>query len=262
MTWQELANALTTGSKRKFLHCGSTPAARVWKSQFGIGFKCYRCHEDDFEKFGQRSIADVLEARTALSAIDERATKIPPGAVPLDAEGVPHAALLWVLKTGLTPEAAALSYGMQWHEDTRRVFIPIGSDAILARAVYKEDTPKYKLFGRMKSAVFTMQGKSPLVVVEDILSAIKVNRAGYSTAAVLGTSVTPENAAQLASMHADIVLWLDPDKAGMSGRSAIKKSLGLYPVNVLYARSTITTDPKYQSREQIQATIEDTMKHA
>lgn len=252
---------MQTGTKRKFLHCGSTPAARVWKSQFGVGFKCFRCHEDDFEKFGQRSIADVLEARNALNAIDERATKIPPGAVPLSADGVPHAALLWVLKTGLTPEVAAGEYHMAWHEDTRRVFIPIGSDMILARAVYKEDTPKYKLFGRMKAAVFTAQGRSPLVVVEDILSAIKVNRAGYSAAAVLGTSVTPEIAAELASKHTSIVLWLDPDKAGMSGRSAIKKSLALYPVDVLYARSTIATDPKYQTREQIQATIEDTMKH-
>lgn len=150
---------------------------------------------------------------------------------------------------------------MAWHEDTRRVFIPVGSDVILARAVYKEDTPKYKLFGRLKAAVFTTQGHSPLVVVEDILSAIKVNRAGYSTAAALGTSVTPEIAAKLASVHEDIVLWLDPDKAGISGRTAIKKALGLYPVNVLYARTTIATDPKYQTRDQIRATIEDTMKH-
>lgn len=208
-----------------------------------------------------RSIADVIEAREALQSIPERTTKIPEGAIRLDANGVPSAALLWVLKTGLSPEEASEKYSMMWHEKSCRVFIPVGSEAVLARAVYKEDTPKYKLFGRMKTMVFIAPGKSPLVVVEDILSAIKVSKAGYKSAAILGTSVSPEVTAELAAIDETIVLWLDPDNAGLSGRKAVKKALGLYPVYVHYARPTISLDPKYLSSERIHETIEETVNN-
>lgn len=260
MTWQDLATALSTGQKQKFTHCGNSPAASIWKSQFGIGFKCYRCHDDGWEKFGVRSVAEVLEARNAFDTLTTRATAIPVDAVRLDAPDVPTDAHLWVLRAGITPEQASSLYGFTWHQPTRRIFLPVGKGVILARAVYKEDKPKYKLMGIGGSHLYTLQGKNPLVIVEDILSAIKVNKAGYSSCAVLGTSISPENAAVIAG-YSDVVLWLDPDKAGVEGRRHIKKVLGLYPVNVMYAQEGTTKDPKFLSRETIIQTIEATMKH-
>ncbi len=141
------------------------------------------------------------------------------------------------------------------------MFIPIGDNAVLARAVFKEDKPKYRLFGLLDSHLYYLPGtQTPLVIVEDVLSAIKVNNAGYSSGAVLGTSISPEIAARIAQ-HDSIVLWLDPDKAGIAGRSYIKKVLGLYPVDVRYARTDTDKDPKFLTRQQITQTIEATMKY-
>ena len=253
---------MQTGSKRKFQHCGNSAAANVWKTQFGIGFHCYRCKESDFEKFGVRSVAEVLEARAAFDTLSARTTRIPSNAVRLDEPSVPAEARVWVLRAGLSPEEATERYGFAYHSDTRRVFIPIGDKTVLARAVFREDVPKYKLFGLMDGLLYHLTGtQTPLVLVEDVLSAIKVNKAGYSSCAILGTSISPETLATLSAIAPDIVIWLDPDKAGLFGRSYIKKALGLYPVNVRYARTESTVDPKYLSTAEISTTIEATMKH-
>lgn len=264
MRWQDLANSLPTGGKRKFQHCGKDASASAWKTAQGIGFKCYRCDGPDssgYEAFGVRSIADVIEARDAINRIDIRTTAIPHGSTRLDDAAVPAEAHVWVLRAGMTPTEASTVYGFRWHEGTRRVFIPINPKAILARAVFPGERPKYKLFGELQTTAYTVQGKDPLVIVEDVLSAIKVGKAGYKAAAILGTSVTPSILATLANRQKDIVLWLDPDKAGLAGRQHVRKALGLYPAIVRYARTTDARDPKYLSREDIKSVIEETMKH-
>jgi DNA primase len=193
--------------------------------------------------------------------MDIRTTRIPDGSIRLDDAEVPAEAHVWVLKAGLTPTEASTVYGFRWHEGTRRVFIPINPKAMLARAVFKDDRPKYKLFGELQTTAYTVQGKDPLVIVEDVLSAIKIGKAGYKAAAILGTSVNPTILAPLAMRQRDIVIWLDPDKAGMAGRQAVKKALALYPAKVRYARTTDTRDPKYLARDDIKNVIEETMKH-
>jgi 5S rRNA maturation endonuclease (ribonuclease M5) len=207
-----------------------------------------------------RSLADALEARTALDRIPLRITKIPEGSTRLDDAAVPPEAQLWVLRAGMTPTEASTVYGFRWHEQTRRVFVPINPRAVLARAVFGE-RPKYKLFGELQTTAYTVQGKDPLVIVEDVLSAIKVGKAGYKAVAILGTSINSTILAPLAMRQRDIVIWLDPDSAGMAGRQAVKKALALYPAKVRYARTTDARDPKYVSREDIKSVIEETMKH-
>ena len=259
--WKELANSLPTGGKRKFQHCGRDASASVWKTASGISFKCYRCDDTGYEPFGVRSLGDVLEARSAFDGIPLRVTQIPSGSTRLDDADVPAEAHVWVLKAGMTPTEASTVYGFRWHEGTRRVFIPVNPKAMLARAVYKDDRPKYKLFGELNTTAYTVQGKDPLVIVEDVLSAIKVGKAGYKAAAILGTTVNPAILAPLAMRQRDIVIWLDPDKAGIAGRGGIRKALALYPAKVRYARTTDARDPKYISREDIKSVIEETMKH-
>ena len=261
MTWQEIASTLSTGTKRKFHHCGKDAAASVWKSAQGIGFRCYRCDDSAFEAFGVRSISEVMEARDAVNRIDIRTTRIPDGSTRLDDAEVPSEAQLWVLRAGITPTEASTVYGFRWNKETRRVFIPVNPDAVLARAVFKDDKPKYKLFGKLSQTAYTVQGKDPLVIVEDVLSAIKVGKAGYKAAAILGTSVSPTILAPLAMRQRDIVIWLDPDKAGMVGRGHIKKALAVYPAKVRFARTTDARDPKYVSQADIRTVIEETMKH-
>lgn len=261
MTWQELANSLPTGQKRKFQHCGKDASASCWKSATGIGFKCYRCDETGYEAFGVRSLSDALESRRAFDNVSILSTQIPTPSVRLDDATVPAEAHVWVLRTGMTPTEASTVYGFRWHEGTRRVFIPINPKAMLARAVFKDDRPKYKLFGELNTTAYTVQGKDPLVIVEDVLSCIKIGKAGYKAAAILGTSVSPTILAPLAMRQRDIVIWLDPDKAGMAGRAHVKKALALYPAKVRYARTTDTRDPKYLSRDDIKSVIEETMKH-
>lgn len=243
-------------------HCGSDNSAIVSKSAKGIGFSCFRCGASEFEPFGIRSVAEVLEQRAALENLTQTFTKIPDNAVALADPSVPSAARVWVLKAGITPELATEKYGFKWHEQTRRVFIPVADDTVYARAIDKGDLPKYKVLGRMSSHLFCLPGESPTVIAEDVLSAIKINSTGYKAYAVLGTSLTPDLAYRLATENDQIILWLDPDKGGDTGRRRIKKALGLYPVEIFVARldeKSARADPKYLSKDEIKKVVEETM---
>jgi len=168
----------------------------------------------------------------------------------------PPAAHMWVLAGGLTPEDATDVYGMKWHEASRKVLIPLGDTGILARDVHSY-SPKYRMFG---SAKFYRLGEDPkrpsdaVVVVEDILSAIAVNRAGWPVVALLGTNINPGVAAAIASGARVVIGWLDGDKAGDRARTMLIKALRLHPVRVMNIKTEL--DPKCYHRAQINEWVE------
>lgn len=154
----------------------------------------------------------------------------------------PSAALLWVLAGGLQPEVAYEDYGFKWHEATRRVLLPL-SQGILGRAVHGE-RPKYRLSGQSSTyrppGTASNRPQRPLVVVEDVLSAIAIQRAGWPALALLGTSVSPEQVAACAAPR--VIAWFDADKAGNAAWVRLRKGLALYPTQL--TRITTEQDPK------------------
>tara|TARA_R110000744_G_scaffold148413_1_gene261476 strand:- start:192 stop:971 length:780 start_codon:yes stop_codon:yes gene_type:complete len=251
-TWEDTARALPYGSSRKVMHCGSSPAARAYNKPNGISLNCFRCGENLFIPHGPRSAAEILAARQATTELIQ-AREIPSRAIHLTDEDCPSEALLWPLKTGLTPEAASDDYGMRYDPVTRRVLIPLDG-GFLARAVYNE-RPKYIKAGAQAVEDYTLFIDHDLVVItEDILSAIKVYRSGFSAMALLGTSVTATMAAKI-GQYKHVVNWTDGDKAGDAAYVKLRKRLGLYPVQLHRVRTT--ADPKELHIKQIQTLISE-----
>lgn len=250
MMWQDIAKALDCGSKRKIVCCGSSPSALISNNRFGIRFHCFRC--TDFNTFiphGKRSVSEILAARKATSSL-KTSKSMPSRAVSLTDPVVPTEAHAWVLQSGLLPEDANRMYGMLYDPFTRRILIPL-DNGFLARAVFNE-RPKY-----IKSSTANVYELPvdihTVVVTEDILSAIKVNSVGYSTLAILGTTVSPTIASRIAR-YKDIIIWTDSDKAGDAAYVKLRKKLALYPVKV--RRIVTDDDPKLIHKKTIRKLME------
>jgi hypothetical protein len=106
---------------------------------------------------------------------------------------------------------------------------------------------------------FVNTGINPntLVIVEDILSAIKVGRQ-FDSIALLGSFI-PTKLLDYFSKYAIIVLWLDEDKKATAIKFAHKfRQLSGKPVHVVSTR----LDPKALSDEEIYNTIYDRIKYS
>ena len=250
--WEDVAKALPYGASEKFLHCGSSAAARVYNSPKGISLHCFRCGERLFKSHGARSPAEILAAREATVALQE-ARAMPDRAIHLTDPTCPSEALLWPLRTGLVPEEASGTYGMRYDPVTRRVLIPLDG-GFLARAIYG-DRPKYLKAGATTVTYYELKHAADRVVVtEDILSTIKVYRAGFSALAILGTSISPVVADKIAS-YAEAISWTDGDKAGDAAFVKLRKRLRLYDVRL--SRIRTDKDPKELHLSDIQQLIKE-----
>ena len=251
MDWQVMAKTLPYGASRKIQHCGSSPAARINHSNAGISLYCFRCGEQEFIPHGPRSAAEILAARAATEELKE-ARSIPKRCQGLTEEGVPSEALLWTLRTGLTPEEATNVYGFKYDPKTRRVLIPL-SGGFIARAVFKE-LPKYIRSGSMDQEIWesSVGEGGPVVICEDILSAIKVSRSGFSSIAILGTSISTTAAAHIGK-YQNVICWTDGDKAGDAAWLKLRKRMALYDTSL--SRIRTDDDPKNISITEIKRLI-------
>lgn len=176
--------------------------------------------------------------------------------MPSDAVGLEHApaaAIVWLLQGGLLPEQAEHVWGMRWHDATKRLMMPVFNASgevtgMLGRGVAGE-RPKYKAYFGTASLYFATSARdSMLVVCEDILSAIAIRNCGYSAVAIMGTSISPTDAREIANWPL-IAAWFDPDTAGEEAWPRFRKRMGLYPVAT--RRITSEYDPKLLPRQTI-----------
>jgi hypothetical protein len=213
--------------------------------------------ESEFEPHGRLSAHDILEMRKH----DEAEVTAPyPTVVPLDSEEVPSWARLFTLRAGITPERATQLYGVSWSAKSSRVVIPIlhngnptGQWAGRADSGRK---PKYLMPGGSVGAMWYKLGDdrgTPVIVVEDVLSAIRCTEAGYDALAVLGTSVSQQQAVMLDGR--EVMGWFDGDAAGRNGYVKLRKALG--PFGIEPKRIQTDMDPKRYGLDQIAQYIED-----
>jgi DNA primase len=81
-----------------------------------------------------------------------------------------------------------------------------------------------------------------IILTEDLLSAIKLNRLGYSTMALLGTKLHSEALNEiLRKRYKRVLIWLDDDAAGHKAAQDIFKELA--PV-IVETRVQAYTQPK------------------
>ena len=260
--WLEIAKNLPCGGKTKEVCCGNSPSCLISHSEKGYSAHCFRCPEGENHKFqphGQRSIAEIQRHKREL---EENKNKPPylPSDFTLDIPAK-HA---WFLKYGISL-AVAREYGFGYSEFFHRIIIPIRNpitnelDAVHMRAINPDDKPKYLNLGKPKDSLMFMAindaNDTRFVIVEDILSAIKIKLAGYNAVAINGSDMTDFQAFIMASEHVRY-MWLDNDPAGIKGaRKAIAQMQMQGTAEVRLVKSE--RDPKTYNKDEIRLHLEE-----
>lgn len=248
MTWRQAASALAFGQRRKIPHCGQSASAYVSNSPQGLRLHCFRCDANEFHPHDGASLRYLLER--ARMAEEAELARPYPEVVPLQ-EGPPEGRL-WGLRAGLGPETLN-EYGFGWSVRMKRVVYPVLVQGTPdgrwgARAVLQGQHPKY-LASKGTGGPYSLGEGTHIVITEDVLSCIKVHRAGFFAAAALGTSLKPESIVADFPQVREASIWTDPDKAGRAAAGRLRKALQAFGVKSRTIQSD--KDPKYYTRAQI-----------
>lgn len=159
---------------------------------------------------------------------------------------IPNEYVKWLLKYRIFKSDIELT-GIKYDLISKRLMLPLGNNAYQGRS--NTESPKYWTFGD-KAPVFFGTG-STVVLVEDWLSAYRIGKI-TSAVTLLGTSIPLRLLMTLVDNYGRIVLWLDPDNAGITAMHKIRKKLELLtPKSIDIIRSD--KDPKDYSDDEIRS---------
>lgn len=178
-----------------------------------------------------------------------------------NADVLPEAAIEWLASFELG-KRDILIRGMMWNNYFQRLLIPIRTKvgelvASQGRDIFGKTQMKWLTFGNpipyYTPYNMNYKDRSPaipdtLIIVEDMISAIKLDR--YApTVALLGTSLPKDKEAFIAQLpYKKAIVWLDSDSAGRVGAQKAIKTLQKY----FRIRQIITDeDPKCIKHERL-----------
>lgn len=252
--WLEIAKNIPQGGNRRMAcseSCGQDNSQLVSHSHKGYNRYCFRCQAHQFVPHGQLRIADIERHKRERAIMDARVPTLPDDYT-LD---VPVRKMFWYLQYGIDADLAR-EYRIGYSEKLDRIVLPVYEEeeltALQMRAVDKWIKPKYlNPHGpKVSSAVFQSHtdNNGITVVVEDILSAIKVGKVAHTTS-ILGTNMTDARAMKIAKQNHTAILWLDNDKAGHNGRVDAVRQLQMQGLEVYTVQSE--RDPKKYNTDEI-----------
>lgn len=134
-----------------------------------------------------------------------------------------------------------VSYSPYWDQ----IVIPIGLNGYLSRN-FSKDKPKWYFRGD-KPSDYIIHGNDTLILCEDILSGIKIHKAGYSVHVLFGTNIPIEVARKLYKRFKQVRVWLDMDAQTKSLRSVLRLQQLLRDVGTIVTQH----DPKEYHTDQI-----------
>lgn len=211
---------------------------------------CHNCGEHGYVKLNNlRSITDLLKANDSIEKGGHGDIELPHDCIPLR-DDWPNEAASWLWKYGITAEEVVnnnITYSPSWN----RLILPVYDGGKLVfwqgRAVNSKQTPKYvnarAVAKPMATFLATHNPSKVVVIVEDILSAIKVSRC-VDSIALLGTSPDFDCLREKVEGYAEVVVWLDNDSAGVKKSVELANRLSLVVWGVLKNFSSIYTQPK------------------
>jgi len=261
MAWLDLAQNLPFGhtGRCECPSCGigtGATAAIINHNAKAYTVHCFAC---DFHDFHSKGILTLAERKRINDLNDEANKQVHKLELPEDTTYTPEdfsrSARTWLFKAGLTPTVWK-KYNIGYSKRLERVVLPIYNAAgeliwFQCRAILNGQKPKYIQPSANKSKVlFTANRKESgrVILVEDIMSAIRVAGAVDTTViSLLGTKITPGQA-DIISTHSRCTLWLDGDTAGKRGSYNIRQTLGLL-TDCDNVRTT--EDPKFYSNKHI-----------
>jgi DNA primase len=276
MKWLEVAKNLPVGqtARHDCPDCGEGTDTNAAIINHNIKYYSIYCHACGPVGYEQKGVLNLAE-RQRLKELDDDALRITKSReikVPADTTYNPtdfsREARAWLFQGGLTPTIWK-KYRIGYSPRLERVVLPIYDDKgtltwYQLRAVHKGQRPKYIQPSADKSNIRFTAGIQKdckrTVIVEDIMSAIRVGEAGarltsehvFNATSFLGTKVST---AQATAMHKydRCTIWLDADRAGREGAKAIKRTIGML-CTVDQVRSE--EDPKHYSNKFIQELVQ------
>lgn len=253
--WLHLAEQLERGGKAIHPHtCGDGNKLLVENADAGFKAWCYRCSIGGFKSHPQPSLSERIAAlrdqRSADIAVESDPR--PPMPANFDPSTWPLEPRVWLYKSGLS-NATIKANGFYWCERIKRVVLPVlnGSKLVYWQARgFDPDRPKY-LNPKIDKPVYKSGplGTGPIVLTEDILSAVKVGQIAEAWARLGTGPLSDALLTELASTGRPVAVWLDPDEAGIKGRIRIGKQLRALGVSVRIIHAE--QDPKYYSLDKI-----------
>lgn len=229
----------------------------VTRTKNGFFLWCFRCHAHRHVTRDGISLSGIrryLKAReNSHETTEVQNLKHNTVTLPSDfTTDIPLAGKLWLIKGGVT-DAEIKQYRFGYSPSLDRVILPVwGEEGLLywqGRALTQRDgVPKYiNVTTKRKSVYFVVNMDSDTtVLVEDILSALAVARAGANSLALLGSSMNM--GVQEFIKTNKVRVWLDPDKRKECIRYA--KMLSAYGFKASPVVLT-TKDPKEYSTDEI-----------
>ncbi|MEJ1593509.1 toprim domain-containing protein [Escherichia coli] len=263
-SWLDKAQALPEGTKRRTSHdCGDGTPLLIECKPDGWSAWCHRCDDKGWVS-RQLSLSEKLARITAANASDEatrhvQGLPIPRVSTPRD---WPLEARVWLYKAGFS-NADIETLGVYWHAPTQRVVLPLydshgqlvywqARDPFWKRGAPR---PKYLNPAVNKARLVAKYGSGPCIVLtEDILSAYKVGKTTEAWS-LMGTALKTWIIHELIEAHRPVITWLDPDDAGQTAASAIRRGLRSYGLDV---HNLVTPkDPKLHWRSEIESYLKE-----
>jgi DNA primase len=157
---------------------------------------------------------------------------------------IPKQAMQWLLSYGLMgSDVSEHSWG--WVEG-RSLLVLVNTPTYWQARNFG---PGVKYLSKGNKPLLSYGNGGTIVCVEDVLSAVKVNKANKDVTAVplLGSSVSPELEEALFKQSNEVILWLDRDKA----TSAVKQARSMLGKGIRCSVLVTELDPKEYSVKEI-----------
>lgn len=253
-------------------YCKYSGQKEEYQGMSGYLYHCFRCGMKGFRVEGESTPEDIISNKRSRSAMDVSYATKNDLQLPADfSNELPEQAWLWLNKYGITAEEAhAYNFGYSYFYD--RLIMPVYENGSNSKLIYWQgrnlgkattEKPKYINAKQDRLDIFFRVGQEgieanreagrPLrvVLVEDIISAIKVGRQ-YPCIALLTTSM-PNEFIQSLSSYEEVIIWLDYDKKAKMVRDVLKfQSFGIKARRVLTVK-----DPKAYSDEEIKEILNE-----
>lgn len=180
-------------------HCGSKDN----RAEYTNGYWCFGCSKyepkDDTNTLRQRAYNTTHPSKLYNSLLDTT-------------EDIPMTPMRWLLKYNITQDEIK-KYGIVWAPFKKLLVLIQRKDYWQGRN-FSFGNIKYMSSGNKPLTIYGEGGI--LLVVEDVLSAIKIARLrheGYCATPLLGSSLSKQAEHQLVKRYKHIYVWLDRDKA-------------------------------------------------
>jgi hypothetical protein len=220
-------------------------------------FYCHHCSQSGYYRTVDKLIRAselVVESTPEYSTYKDIAEELSHYNAIGDMDKWPIQAKMWWLSYGLDDKDAK-RHLVQWREGSDpRLWLNAAGTAWQGRSFDSNPRRKYitiQVTDRLPAMFLSRTSRDCLVIVEDIVSAYKLQKAGYDAMCLMGTNLRHIHQLQT-QLYKSVFVWLDNDIAGQTASTVVVNKLKLSGIKV---RNINYVQPKEASFKHIERLI-------